>query len=94
MKNFSSQSELTAHVTEVISADFRQRAMRMLPLGQAEVDAAVTKAKALIKSSVQSMRNHSDGINKRAMKDAQFLNHLVLAGALRSAINSRRHNQE
>lgn len=92
MKNFTSQSELTAHVAEAISADFQQRAARMLPLRQADVDAAKAKAKALIKSCVQALRDQHTRATVRTNKETIFLDKLVLAGALRAAIDARRNS--
>ena len=92
--SYTTPSQVISSIAEQLSGEFRQRAIRLLPLRQADVNAAKAKAKSLLKSAAQSLKDQSNRATSRAKKDAVFLDRLVLAGALREAINARRNSKE
>jgi hypothetical protein len=88
--SYDSHKALADEVEREIANDFNQRGLRLLPLTQADVEAALAKAEAQLQSTSRQELNRGARLSKSAARVGNFINDVQLSSGLIDALNRRR----
>lgn len=87
---YASPQAVIDEVEAQVCRDFVQRGNRLMPLKQADVDSAVTKAVAQFEAIAHCEKDRSQRLQAKVSKDNAYFDHVQVSKDLLDAINARR----